>query len=458
MERSSRSGYNTTGKRVGPAQLRAAAAAILNHHDLHEMDGLRDQDVRGRRRRPSLARSGWLVFAASCAAYVLLSLLHHQPFHPGGRLGYFDLRLYRGAAHLLLDDGSLYDARIVRWAHFTYPPLAAVALTPLVVLPLGADEIVATAINIAALVAVLWFALRLPWGQLGREEETRGHVSWSMVALAAAVALWLDPITTTLGYGQVNLVIALLILWDLSRSDAAKAKGAMIGLAAGLKLTPLIFVPYLLISRRLHAAFVALGTFAATIAFAFVLAPADAQRYWGSLIFDSKRIGGCCTASNQSLRGAILSFAPWTGGAPLLVITVIVAIGGIAFAALAARRGDEAMGFSICALTGLLVSPVSWIHHWALAVPALVLLAARAYRHRSSVGLMAIAALAVVGYSYLPELVIQAYRGRSEVPVGWSLASDSYVLVGVAVLAVACAVEYRLSLRRGRSRRRLATS
>jgi alpha-1,2-mannosyltransferase len=303
---------------------------------------------------------------------------------------------------------------------------------------------------------VLALALRLPGSETNRDGEPGVRRSRSLVVLGAAAALWLDPITTTLGYGQINLVIALMIVYDLSRRDSDKTKGAMIGLAAGLKLTPLIFVPYLLLSRRLRAALVSLGPFAVTIALAFALVAADAQRYWGGVIFDSKRIGGCCTPSNQSLRGVILSFAPWAGGAPLLVVAVIVAIGGIAFAALAGRRGDEAMGFCICALTGLLVSPVSWIHHWTLAVPALVLLAVRAYRRRSTVGLIAIACLAVIGFSYLPEIVIQAYRGRSEVPVGWSLVSDSYVLIGLAALAVTCGYEYRLSFGRPRLRYRLS--
>lgn len=396
-------------------------------------------------------RLAWLIFAAACTTYAVLSLAHHQPFHPGGRLGYFDLRVYRGAAHLLLSDGRLYDTQIVRWAHFTYPPLAAVALTPLVVLPLVADEILVTAVNAAALVAVMALALRLPWGKQDRDGAPPSHGSWPLVALAAAAALWLDPITTTLGYGQINLVIALLIVYDLSRRDSAKTKGAMIGLAAGLKLTPLIFVPYLLLSRRIHAALVALGAFAATIALAFALAPGAAERYWGGLVVDSTRAGGCCTPSNQSLRGALLGLAPSFGSARLVGVAAIVAVVGIVFAALASRRGDEAMGFSICALTGLLVSPVSWIHHWTLAVPALVVLAVRAYRQRSSVGLIAAAGLAILGYSYLPEIVTNSYPGGLELPFGWTLASDSYVLVGIAALAFACAREYRTSFGRSRS-------
>ncbi len=405
-------------------------------------------------RAPLSGRYAWLVFAASCTAYALLSLAHHQPFHPGAALRYLDLRVYRGAAHLVLDGGPLYDRRIVLWAHFTYPPLAAVAFTPLAVLPLIADEILVTVIGIAALLGMLSFVLLLPCGGRDGAETFSRHDSWSLVTLAAAAALWLEPINTTLGYGQINLVIAVMIVYDLSRSDTAKTKGAMIGLAAGLKLTPLIFVPYLLLSRRLRATSVALGAFVATIALGFALVPADAERYWGSVFLNTTRTGGAYTPANQSLRGAILGLAPSFGSALLIAVTFIVAMVGIGFAALASRRGDEAAGFSICALTGLLVSPVSWAHHWTLAVPALVLLAVRTYGQTSSVGLIAIAAVALIGYSYLPEIVTNVWRhtldqhvypGRIGLPFGWTLAADSYVLLGLAVLALACAHEYRIS-------------
>jgi alpha-1,2-mannosyltransferase len=135
----------------------------------------------------------------------------------------------------------------------------------------------------------------------------------------------------------------------------------------------------------------------------------------------------------------------------LIALAVIVALGGLTLAAMASRRGDEAMGFSICAVTGLLVSPVSWNHHWTLAVPALLVLAVRAYRRRSKLGLIAAGAIVVVGYSYLPEVVANAYPGGLGLPVGWTLLSDSYVLIGVLVLVAACAQEYRVGL--GRSPR-----
>ena len=394
----------------------------------------------------SRQRCAWLVLAASCAAYVLVSLAHHQAFYPWGRLGYFDLRVYRGAARLILGGGSLHDARIWQWAPFTYPPFAALVFTPLALLPLALDELVVTILGVAALFAVVSLALRLPCANDWEVAPARGRRA-TLIPLAVAAALWLEPITATLGYGQINLLITLLVVGDLGRRDAARSKGAFIGLAAGLKLAPLIFVPYLFFSRRPRSAVVALGTFGSTVAVGYALVPGDAQRYWGGRFLDPGRVGGCCIPANQSLRGAILRLDPSVGSGGLLGIALIIGIVGVVLAVLASRRGDEVMGFSLCALTGLLVSPVSWTHHWTIVVPALLLPGLRVFRQRSRVGMFAVAAILLVGYSYLPKLMEKpVFWPRSGLPVGWTLASASYVLIGLVALAAACVHEARVRI------------
>ena len=401
-------------------------------------------------------RYAWLALGVSCAVYLILSLAHHQAFHPWGRLAFFDLRVYRGGARLALNGGSLYGGPIWHWAPFTYPPVAALVFTPLALLPLAVDEFLVTILGVAALFAVLALALRLP---MADGDEAAPMQYWRSVVLpvAAAAALWLEPITATLGYGQVNLLIALLVVGDLSRNDTATSKGAMIGIAAGLKLTPLIFIPYLFFSRRRRAAIVALGTFVSTTAIGYAALPSDSQRFWGGGLFlDSGRVGGAYAPANQSVRGLILRLDPSFGSARLLGVVMIVGIVGLILAVLASRRGDEAMGFSLCAGTGLLVSPVSWSHHWTLAVPALLLLGVRAARRRSTFGITAVSASVLLGYSYLPKLMAKAAafspgRGLSVV---WTLASSPYVLLGLAGLGLACMCETRLLIARLPSGRR----
>ena len=412
--------------------------------------------------RSALHRVTWLSLGISCAAYLLVSVAHDQAFYPAGRLSFFDLHVYRGAARLVLDGQSLYRGSIWHWAPFTYPPFAAIVLAPLALAPLAVDGVLVTVLGVVALVTILSLALRLP-----SSDDPDGRFGWRwrpvVVPLAVAAALWLEPITATLGYGQINLLIALLVLGDMVRPDGARAKGALIGLAAGLKLTPLIFVPYLLFARNRRAACVALATFAATIAAGYATLPGDSRRFWSDGLFlDARRVGGSYVPANQSLRGLLLRLDPSLGSAWILVIAAVVALAGITLTVLAGRRGDEAMGFSLCALTGLLVSPVSWTHHWVLAVPGLLLLGVRVVRRRSRIGSTTVAAIMLLGYSYLPKLIAKpAWAPGASSPVGWTLASASYVLVGVLALAVAGAYETRravaaLSSRRPASRCALA--
>jgi alpha-1,2-mannosyltransferase len=191
----------------------------------------------------------------------------------------------------------------------------------------------------------------------------------------AAVGLWLEPVAMTLFYGQINVVLLALVVGDLALPDRVKGKGIGIGLAAGIKLTPFIFIPYLLFTRRVRAAAVSALTFAVTAGLGFVLLPRASAVFWGGQLagLGSKHFH----LDNQSLNGVILrlthvgpdAHAYW------LVAAVVVGIAGLATAILASRRGHELLGLVACAATGLLASPISWSHHYVYVVPALVLAA-----------------------------------------------------------------------------------
>jgi alpha-1,2-mannosyltransferase len=180
---------------------------------------------------------------------------------------------------------------------------------------------------------------------------------------------------------------------------------------------------------------VAIGVVAATVAVGFALLPSDARLYWGGYMFDASRVGTLPDSSNQSLQGAVARLmgtlsVNWQSIAAAGVVAAI----GLAVAVRASRRGDEITGFSMCAIAGLLACPISWTHHWVLAVPALFLFAVRAYEERSRLMLIATGTVAAIGYSYAPERVIHLSLSP------WSLASlpaaDAYVLVGVSTIAL----------------------
>ena len=392
-----------------------------------------------------LITAAWLALAVSIAAYVFASVaMPRLPFSPGVQpfyigvrpLGFFDLRVYRGAGLHVLHGLTLYQHPIVRRLGFTYPPFAAMTMTPLALGSLRLDKIVITALSIAALVWTLRRALMLgrPTAGVRRALPRDPATAWAVAAAAAAAALWLEPVTVTLGYGQVDLLLTALVVFDLSRPDSARTKGVAIGLAAAVKLTPLAFLVYLLCTRRPRAALVGLSTFAASVGLSFLLVPADASKYWGGLVFKSSRVGSAINPGNQSLRAALARLlAERYPGAAALAVVAVVAIVGIALAVRAARRGDEAMGFSLCAVTTLLVSPVSWTHHWALIVPALLLLAVAAYERQRPALALTTTMFLVVGYAYLPERYV---ANRLALGGPHTLVEDPYVIAGLLALAL----------------------
>jgi alpha-1,2-mannosyltransferase len=216
-------------------------------------------------------------FAISFVIAALLTIL---------RWSMLDLQIYRWAGLVVRHGGDLYGLHFPHYRlSFTYPPMAALIFAAAAPISLSILKWLVVIGNVACLVAVSW----LTWGALGYRRQA------DRVALAlatAGLALWLDPVLRTLSFGQVNLVLMLIVVADFQLPDSRWFKGIGIGLAAGFKLTPLIFIPYLLLTRRFRAAGVALATFALTIAGSPVLLPAQSRQFWfGGLVLNPHRIG-----------------------------------------------------------------------------------------------------------------------------------------------------------------------
>ena len=289
-----------------------------------------------------------------------------------------------------------------------------------------------------------YLALRLKplAGQLTRDQAVR-------VALAfAAAAIWLEPMRTNLDYGQINAFLALAILADLALPDRTRAKGALIGVAAGIKLTPAIFAVYLLATRRYRAAATSAATFAATVALSYAAVPGDAAQYWRGSVLDPARVGRIQNVDNQSLLGALARTLHTIHGYPVwLPVALVTAAGGLTLAARAGRRCDEARGFALCAITGLLISPISWSHHWVLALPALLIAIVTARQNPKA--LAALAAAAVAGWARVISRVPVSGAPLAELSYNAAqlLAANAYVLAGLAALLAEAASQVSTSLR-----------
>jgi alpha-1,2-mannosyltransferase len=366
------------------------------------------------------------------------------------RAAFGDLSIYSAAGTAVLHGAHLYQLRFAWQLQFTYPPFAAMAFVPLAVLPAVAAEILVTAATVIALPVISYLALRLPpvstW--LTRDQAVR----WALAFATAAI--WLEPMRTNLKYGQINVFVALLVVGDLaglarraggspfggSPFGGSPFGGVLIGVAAGIKLTPAIFAVYLLATRRYRAAATAAGAFAATVAMSFIAVPGDAAQYWRTTILNPARVGRIQNVANQSLLGALArTLHTLNVDRAWLPIALVVAMSGIALAAMAGRAGHEAYGFALCAVTGLLVSPISWSHHWVLALPALLIATVAAVRHKSAPALIAVTVIAVAGWARLIWRVPTSGAHLAELNLTWPqlLAADAYVLAGLAALAVA---------------------
>ena len=312
----------------------------------------------------------WVLGALSTAVVVLQAL--RLAVHPQ-----VDIDVYlQGASRLFA--GTLYSGRTSGTGLlFTYPPFAALLFEPLRVLPTRVAQLAWAVTNTAALALLLAASLAAARPGLGR----RTVVQWSLVLMAPAYLL--DPVRLTFGYGQVNLLLAAAVLIDLTRrvtvGRRTLPRGVFTGIAAAVKLTPLVFVPFLFLVRSTRAAWTALATFVACSLLLVALAPRESWQFWTGDITDSRRIGRTFSFNNQSVAGVLERFhhGPVPSGVDLGV-ELLLAVAGLAVAVWAHRSSSALLGVLVCATTGLLISPITWTHHlvWTIPILAWLVLAA----------------------------------------------------------------------------------
>jgi alpha-1,2-mannosyltransferase len=336
--------------------------------------------------RPGRDAPRWLLPACAVALAAVLAvyvadLVTHLPVMAAMR----DLAVYREGGLIVRHVSPAYNGHLASplydWTgqngvQFTYPPFAAVIFAVASVLPWTVLRWAMTLASLAALGISLW----VTFGALGYRDRTAVRLAATLGVSALALAT--EPVQQTLALGQVNLLLMLLVVADLLTVAAGAGRtrwwhGIGIGIAAGVKLTPLIFIPYLVLARRYRQAAVATVTFAVTVLLGYAVLPRDSGRYWvHGLVFNANRIVFLGTRGNQSLRGVLTRVAGSVsaGTAPWFAVAALVLVVGVLAAALLYRAGHPVPGMLACALTGLLVSPLSWDHHWVWVAPGLALL------------------------------------------------------------------------------------
>jgi len=281
---------------------------------------------------------------------------------------FVDLHVYIGGAAALDHPGSLYSYVYADQTPdfplpFTYPPFAAVVFYPLHLLPFGVVAFCWQVGTMAALYGVVRVSQRL-LGVAARE----GH---RVAMLWTAVAIWIEPLRSTFDYGQVNVLLVLAGLcavyttrWWLS--------GLLVGTAAGVKLTPAITGLYFVGARRWGAAVFSAVVFLGTVAVSALVVGDQARYYFADLLRDTKRVGPIGTSFNQSWRGGISRIVGHDAGYGPLVLAGIAVTALLAVLAWRALDNDRLGQLLVVELFGLLLSPISWTHHWVWLVPLMI--------------------------------------------------------------------------------------
>ncbi|MFJ6944900.1 glycosyltransferase 87 family protein [Streptomyces wuyuanensis] len=334
------------------------------------------------------------------------------------RIPMADTLVYRAEGAAVANGTDIYGFTVTDWRlPATYPPFAAILFVPTTWLPVAALKVVFVAGN-ALLLALL---VRLSCRFAGLP------ASAPAVLAATAVGLWLEPVFQTVVFGQINLALVCLVLWDLSRPDDAVGKGFALGIAAGVKLTPVVFIVLLLITGRRRGGLTALASLAGTVLLGALVLPEASADFWTRRIFETDRVGKAWIIENQSLQGLFARVlhraepgAVWAAAALLTAVAALWT----------ARRAPDRWAVLAVAYAALLVSPISWSHHWVWCVPLLAVLIAEG--RRGTAALMAVVFLARTMW-------LVPHAGDLDLRLHWwqqPLASP-YAPLGLAVLGIA---------------------
>ena len=318
------------------------------------------------------------VFAGvALAAYLVIRTLAHPTM--------IDMVVYRAEGSAVLHGQDLYGKAVNvgtaggNQLPATYPPFAAMLFAAISWIPIGVLKVLVTAANIVLLATVVHLAAKLIGGWADRPTFAE---RWALIAAVTGLALWFEPVWTTLRYGQINLALCALILFDLTRPPTSRwPRGLGIGLATGIKLTPGVFILWFLLAGRRRETIVSAASALGTMAVGFAVLPHASVKFWLHEMWDTSKVGKTYITDNQSLSGMIARVTHIDDPKALwAVAAVIVLAAGLWTAVRNSRRGDDTLGALACAVTGLLISPISWSHHWVWAVPVAMLLAVRAPR------------------------------------------------------------------------------
>lgn len=386
------------------------------------------------------------VLIVAAVAHACWMLFRHIPYR-------IDADVYRMGAQAWLQgrplyaEGAMFPTQAGIDLPFTYPPLAAIVFSPLALVPLPVGSVAITATTLLLLAVSTWIVLT----RLGVAESWRVGGSawqrrcWLAAGVAALAVWWFEPVGENFRFGQINVILMTLVIADCVPRRTPWPRGLLLGVAIALKLTPAVFLLYFVLRRDGRAVLTALASFTAATLLGFALAWRDSWQYWTETIHDTGRIGTATLNTNQNASGALARlglshgthFVVWTACCLATLALTVWAVRRIL-----ATRDDAApvLALMCVALFGLVVSPVSWSHHWVWMVPTLVVLTVLTVRR----GDPALGVLTAVGLALMVWSPVQLLPEHQEADAAWwrQLFGMSYVwwaLAAITVCGLRCA-------------------
>jgi alpha-1,2-mannosyltransferase len=375
-------------------------------------------------------------------------LLGHIPYR-------IDIDVYRMGGRAWLDgrplyaDGAMFHTRGGLDLPFTYPPLAAVAFAPFAWLSL---DVASVAITLTTLVLLIASTVIVLTGLDVMASSSSTTVAsepawlrrcWLAAAIVAPAVIYLEPVRSNFDFGQINVVLMTLVIADCVPRKTPWPRGMLLGVAIALKLTPAVFLLYFLLRRDTRALLVtAVSAVVATLA-GFALAWRDSSVYWTETVRHTDRIGTATLNTNQNIAGVLARLG--LGEGERFVLWMLASFAVLGLTVWAVRRvlhAHQPVLALICvAMFGLVVSPVSWSHHWVWALPTLLVIIVVAARLRHvALGLMAAAGIALMVWTPIP---LMPEHHETSASLWRQLAGGSYVWWAIAVIAVAGTVSAR---------------
>lgn len=404
---------------------------------------------------PTLAWRLFQLLTLAAVAWACWRLLGHITYR-------IDIDVYRMGGRAWLDgkplyaDGAMFETRVGLELPFTYPPLAAIAFAPFALLPLSVASATITVTTLVLLIASTVIVLsRLDvWPTTSITTEPAWlRRCWVAAAIVAPALIYLEPIRANFDFGQINVVLMTLVIADCVPRRTPWPRGILLGVAIALKLTPAVFLLYFLLRRDTRTLIVTTVSAVVATLVGFAFAWHDSCEYWTETVRNTDRIGTATLNTNQNIAGALARlglgegerFVVWT-------IACFIVLGLTVWAARRVLQGSGSVASApsnegpvlalICvAMFGLVVSPVSWSHHWVWALPTVIVCSVIAWRHRHVLlGAVTVAGIALMVWT---PITLMPEHHETTASLWRQLIGGSYVWWALAVIVVAGTVSAR---------------